>query len=172
MEELLIWRTFRKITQLLGGLGAGLAIVMILLAWKLSSGPISLAFLSPYVETALNPDPRSFRIRLDNTILTWAGWERTLDIRVVNVRAFGQNDALVASIPELSLSLSPQALMQGILAPKSIELFRPKLRLIRHRSGEFQVDFIGGSGGSDVMFRRLMADLLAAPGSDRAMSYL
>ncbi len=89
MEELLIWRTFRKITQLLGGLGAGLAIVMILLAWKLSSGPISLAFLSPYVETALNPDPRSFRIRLDNTILTWAGWERTLDIRVVNVRAFG-----------------------------------------------------------------------------------
>ncbi len=168
----MIWRTFRRIIQLIGGLGAGLAIIMILLAWKLSSGPISLAFLSPYIETALNPDPRSFRIRLDNPILTWAGWERTLDIRVVNVRAFGPNDAVVASIPELSLSLSAQALMRGILTPRSIELFRPKLRLIRHRSGRFQVDFSGGEEDSEVMFGRLMADLLAAPDPDRAMSYL
>ncbi len=172
MGEPLIWRTFRRIIQLLGGLGAGLAIIMVLLAWKLSSGPISLTFLSPYIETALNPDPRSFRIRLDNTILTWAGWERTLDIRVVNVRVFGPNDAVVASIPELSLSLSAQALMQGILTPRSIELFRPKLRLIRRLSGKFQVDFSAGEEGSDVMFRRLMADLLAAPDPGRAMSYL
>ena len=77
--------------QLLGGLGAGLAIVVVLVAWRLSSGPISLAFLTPYVEEALNGPGKNFRVTLGDTILTWAGWERTMDIRVLNVRATGKD---------------------------------------------------------------------------------
>ena len=86
----MIKRVIRGVVHLLGGLCAGLAIMMVLSAWKLSSGPISLAFLSPYVESTLATFHKSFRIRLDDTILTWAGWERALDIRVINVRALGE----------------------------------------------------------------------------------
>ena len=85
----MVTQTFRTVFQLIGGLTAGLAILTILLAWRLTLGPISLAFLSPYIERVLTTDPKSFRIGLDDTILTWAGWERSLDIRVLNVRAVG-----------------------------------------------------------------------------------
>ncbi len=158
--------------QLLGGLGAGLAIVMALVAWRLSSGPISLAFLTPYVEEALNGPGRNFRVTLDDTILTWAGWERTMDIRVVNVRATGNDGRVIASVPELSLSLSARALLKGLVAPKRIELFNPKLSLVRLADGRFQVGFGGIESASHGIFRNLLAELMASPDPDRAMSYL
>ena len=64
----MVTRTFRTLFQLIGGLTAGLAILIILLAWRLNVGPISLAFLSPYIERVLTTDPKSFRVGLDDTI--------------------------------------------------------------------------------------------------------
>ncbi|HEC14805.1 MAG TPA: hypothetical protein ENI72_03510, partial [Rhodospirillales bacterium] len=168
----LIRRTFRGMIQLLGGLGAGLAIITVLVAWRLSSGPISLAFLTPYVEKALNGPGRNFRITLGDTILTWAGWERTMDIRVVNVRAIGNDGRVIASVPELSLSFSARALLKGLVAPKRIELFNPKLSLVRLADGRFQVGFGGIENASQDILRNLLIELMAPPDPDRAMSYL
>ena len=100
----MIRRTFRGIVQLLGGLGAGLAIMLMVVAWQLSSGPISLAFLSPYIENAVNSSQPNFKLKMKDTILTWAGWERTLDIRVLEVRILKPDGSLVGSIPEVSFS--------------------------------------------------------------------
>jgi len=157
---------------LLGGLGAGLALVMLLAVWKLSSGPISLAFLSPYVENTLGNFHKSFRIRLDDTILTWAGWERTLDIRVVNVRAVTPEGSLIASIPELSLSLSAKALLEGRLAPQSIEMFRPSLKLLRRGDGSFEIAFNTDEQTSESFFQRMFEELMARPDPLNSMSYL
>ena len=158
--------------HLLGGLAAGFAIILLAAAWRLSSGPVSLAFLSPYIEDALNADHQAFRIRLDDTILTWAGWERTLDIRALNVRAIGPDGRLIASAPELSLSLSAKALMRGMLAPASIVVFRPKLRLLRHRDGRFQIGFDIDQSASDAVFKRVLLGLLSPPDPDRTVGYL
>ena len=156
----------------MGGLGAGLAIMLILLAWRLSSGPISLAFLSPYIESVLGASNRTFRIGLDDTILTWAGWERTLDIRVLNVRAIGGNGAVIARVPELSLSLSAAALVRGTVAPKSIELFGPSLRLVRHPDGHLEIGFDQSGGGAVRLFESVLAALEEDSDPDNAMSYL
>ena len=158
--------------HLLGGLAAGFAIILVAAAWRLSSGPVSLAFLSPYIEDVLNADRQAFRIRLDDTILTWAGWERTLDIRALNVRAHGPDGVLIASAPELSLSLSAKALMRGMLAPASIEVFRPKLRLLRHRDGRFQIGFDIDQSASDEVFNRVLLGLLSPPDPNRTVGYL
>ena len=156
----------------MGGLGAGLAIMMVLSAWKLSSGPISLAFLTPYIESSLATFHKSFRIRLDETILTWAGWERTLDIRVLNVRALGEGDTLIASVPEISLSLSARALMKGMIAPKSIEMFGPSLKLVRHRDGSFEVGFNSEAADSQKFMHQMFAVMLAKPDPSHPMSFL
>lgn len=158
--------------QLLGGLGAGLAIMLALSAWKLSSGPISLAFLTPYIESALNRNFQSFRIRLDDTILTWAGWERTLDFRVLEARLIGGNGDVIARAPELSLSLSARALMEGLVAPKTIELFRPKLRLVHLRDGGIEVGFSEGKGSSGKLAEGLIAEFLANPDPTSVTGYL
>jgi len=158
--------------QLLGGLGAGLAIVLVVAGWRLSSGPISLAFLSSYVETALNEGHEGFRISLDDTILTWAGWERTLDIRVINVQAFGADGHKIGGVPELSLSLSARALIRGLVAPQRIELFNPSLKLVRHPDGRLRLGFGDVKDASEDVFSLMFAELMAAPDPGRAMSYL
>ena len=159
-------RALRILIQLLAGLGAALVIVLAVLAWRLSEGPVSFAFLTPSIERALEGEQGRFRIRLDDTILAWAGWERTLDIRVLNVRAIGPDLAAIASVPEMSLSFSVQALMGGRLAPKSIELFRPTLKLIRHEDGSV------GVGGDGDLFQRMLDNLSASPEASEALSYL
>jgi len=165
-------KSIRAIIHLLGGLGAGLAILVVIAAWQLSSGPISLAFLSPYIESTLGRFHKSFQLRLDDTILTWAGWERTFDIRVINVRAFDANNVLIASIPELSLSLSAKAMLQGLIAPQSIELFRPRLRVVRHSDGSLEVGFDTDSAQSGEFTRRMINELMAPPDPSRVMTYL
>jgi len=168
----LIRRTFRGILQLLGGLAAGLAIIAMLAAWQLSSGPISLAFLSPYIENAVNAGHKSFRLSLDDTILTWAGWQRTLDIRVINVKALRPDDSLIGSVPEVSFSLSGRALLRGLIAPSSIELFGPRLRIRRGIDGTFDIGFQETEGQSGEIGRRLIGQLLAVADPANPMSYL
>lgn len=168
----MIKRTFFGVVQLLGGLGAGFAILMLLVAWRLSSGPISLSYITPYIENALNTVHPAFKFHLENTILTWAGWERTFDIRVINVRLLAAGDAVIATIPEISLSLSARALAQGKIAPKSIEMFGPRLILERQRDGTFAVAFGEPSPESDRIAKRLIQNLLTRPDPKHAMSYL
>ena len=168
----MVTRSFRTLFQLLGGLTAGLAILTVLLAWRLTLGPISLAFFSPYLERALTTDPKSFRIGLDDTILTWGGWERTLDIRALNVRAFGPGGKVIASVPELWLSLSARAMMGGLVAPKSIDLFRPSLLLIRHADSRYEVGSRQGSVGSDRLLSLMLDALQTGPDRRNALSYL
>lgn len=168
----MIKKTFRGVIQVLAGLGAGLAILVVLVAWLLSSGPISLGWLSPYVEDALNTYHKSLRVRLDDTILTWAGWDRTLDVRIVGVRALGKNDEILASIPELSVSMSARALMRGLVVPEKVELFRPRMKLIREWEGGFRLGFVKASQGADAVFSKALTDLLADSDPNNAMSYL
>ena len=168
----MIRRTFRGIVQLLGGLGAGLAIMLMVVAWQLSSGPISLGFLSPYIEAAVNSGQRNFTLKMKDTILTWAGWDRTLDIRVLDVRMIGPGGALIGQIPEVSFSLSAKALLSGIFAPRSIELFGPRLRVRRAYDGSIDIGFLETEERSVDFAQGILTQLLAAPDPKNAMSYL
>ena len=85
----MIKRTVRGAIQLVGGLGAGFAIIVLLIAWQFSRGPIPLGFLSPYIEETVNDGSREFTLKMGDTILTWAGWERALDIRVLDFLRVG-----------------------------------------------------------------------------------
>jgi len=120
------------------------------LAWRLSSGPISLAFLTPHIESALNDGVQPLKITLGDTILRWAGWERTLDIRVLGVRVAGAEGAVLAQVPEISVSLSAEAMLYGLVAPRRIEIFRPTVNIIHSPDGHFGVGVsLNDSGGGD-----------------------
>lgn len=134
-------RCCRGLLHLVAGMTAGVTIVVLVLAWHLSSGPISLGFLTPYIEDALNAKSPDVNISMGDTILTWAGWERALDIRVLNVRATDGKGVVVAAIPEISFSLSTTALIRrGAIVPKTVELFGPRLTLRRNSDGSFGID--------------------------------
>ncbi len=146
--------------------------MLMVAAWQLSSGPISLGFLSAYIETAINAGQRNFKLTMKDTILTWAGWERTLDIRVLEVKVLRPDGSLVGSVPEVSFSLSGQALLSGLLAPRSIELFGPRLRVSRSLGGDIGIGFMDTEAQSKDFALRLLDQLLAEPDKGNPMSYL
>ena len=170
---LLFRRTFVGFVQLIGGLGAGLAIITLLVAWQLNKGPVSLSFLTPYVERALNSGHRSFRLAIDDTTLTWAGWDRAIELRVKNVRAIGENGTAQARIPELSMSISGRALIRGKLAPKFIELLGPEIRVRRETSGALGIEVAADGDVTGARFATgLLGWLIKKPAPDSPMSYL
>ena len=168
----MIKRTFRILVYLLGGLTAVIAVGLAFAAWRLSQGPVSLAFLTPTVERILSDPRQPFAFRIGDTVLTWAGWERALDIRFVDVSAIGSDGAVIARVPELSVGLNVAALVRGVVAPMEVELFRPSVRLRRQPDGNLDVDFAEEGPGSDALFDRVLASLLAPPDPDNPMSYL
>ncbi|MBT4769262.1 MAG: hypothetical protein HOO00_01865 [Rhodospirillaceae bacterium] len=184
----MIRRTARFILDVFGAALAGVAILAALLVWRISTEPVSLAFLSPYLQETLSAEDGSFTIEMDDTILTWAGWERTLDINLVGIRAMGPEGALLASLPEISISLSLRALLRGMAAPTHIEVLRPHINVLLDQDGSFEFDLgrldddqaelsvieeenkVAGLTG-EIVSRRV-TDLLAPLNPNRSMGYL
>jgi hypothetical protein len=80
-----IRRTTIITLELLGAALAGASIILAFLTWRLTQeGPIHLRFLSSYVEQALIRSDQPSRIGVDDTVLTWAGWDRALEVRAIN----------------------------------------------------------------------------------------
>ena len=129
----------RSLFQLLGALFVGLLIAVTVLLWRLTDGPISLSSLVPYIEEALSDPGQGLVVRLDDTVLALGSKGRKLELRAVNVRAYGETSPdPLASIPEMALTLNGRALIRGELAPNSVTLYRPRLSLVRGIDGQIQ----------------------------------
>ncbi|MCW8914827.1 MAG: DUF3971 domain-containing protein [Magnetovibrio sp.] len=174
-NSLLVKRIIRGTVQIIGGLGVGLLVAMLLVAWRLASGPVSISFLTPYIENALSEVHKdAVKLAVDDTILTWAGWERTLDIRIVNLKTSLPTGEVIATVPEVSVSLSAKALVEGTVAPRSIEFFGPSVNVVRHHDGHFALGLEAQdatSGSSDIVASLILL-LLQDPDPGQAMSYL
>ena len=165
--------TARIALQVLGALFGVLAVVFGLAAWRLSSGPLSLGFLSPYVQESLEGEGLSYRFEFEDTVLVWAGWDRALEIRLTDVRIADTHGETIATVPAASLGLSGAALLRGAVAPTSIELLGPSLGLVRDLNG--RVHLAGAAEGmsaDDTAGDDLVADLLDPPREDHPMSRL
>ena len=169
--------TARFVTHVFAAMVAALAVGFAVFAWRLSAGPISLAYLTPYVADALRQTDSPIQVEFSDTILTWAGWDRALDIRILDVRAIGADGEVTAAAHEISISLSVPALWRGIVAPTALEIIEPSVRLVRNRDGSFEFGLgdvdrrkISGDASDSIDF--LFADLLAPPNEARAMGYL
>ena len=128
--------------EVLAATVSGFAILVLLLAWRLNQEePLRLESLTPYLETALQPGDGEYEVHIGGTRLTWAGWERTFDLRADDVRVVDPTShRVVAVVPEISITLSVRALLlHGTVAPTAIEVFRPHLTILRELDGEFRI---------------------------------
>jgi hypothetical protein len=131
----LIRRTTKIALEVLGALLAGIALLVGFLAWRLIyEGPIHMAFLAPYVERSVAEANQQFRAEIEDTVLTWAGWPRGLDLRAVNLHVKDRRDRDLAVLPQVSLTLSARAMLHGLIAPSKVEVLAPDL-MLRRRSG-------------------------------------
>ena len=166
-------RTARIALQVFGALFGVLAVLFALSAWRLSSGPLSLGFLSPYMQEALEGDDLPYHFEFEDTVLVWAGWGQALEIQLTDLRIADTDGDTLAAVPAASLGLSGAALLRGAIAPTSIELIEPRLNLVRRPDGSVHLAGTGeGVSTDDAAGDALVADLLDPPREDHPLSQL
>ena len=168
----IIGRITRMAAHLIGMLLVGSVIACGVLAWRLASGPISLAFLMPYFETALSSESGAFKTVFKDTILTWVTTKRAIDIQLVETQVLGRQGDLLAEIPELSVSLSAPALMRGRLAPKSLSIDGLRISLIRRIDGTISLDFSKEKTTSKVLIANLLHEIMQPPDKESSLGSL
>ena len=125
MMGLRAWKqTHRFFFRLLAALGAGAVVAAAAALWLIANGPVSLGFLKPYFEDALVLGDSGYRVTLGDVQLAWGGWERTIDLRALDIQVHGPGAEMVAQAPEISVTLSAKALLSGILAPTAVDLIQ------------------------------------------------
>ena len=172
----MIARTTRTVCELLAASLLGIMLLVGIAGWRLAQGPVPLDFLTPHFVRALNGQGSPFRVTIDKTNLAWAGWDRTLDIRVVGVRAVAEDGRVVANVPEMSVSVSVKGLLRGIVAPTGIDVIGATMRLGREETGAFTMA-LGDSGNQNEeanqeVINRLILAVQSAPDPDRPVTYL
>ncbi|MGZ8995182.1 MAG: hypothetical protein ACXW3P_01605, partial [Rhodospirillales bacterium] len=155
-------RSLHHLFYLLAGLVVAAVILGALAAWRLSKGPLSLGWAVPTLEHVVNRASSPLRIAIGDVILTWEGWESGLDVRFLNVGVRSEDARPVATVPEMSVALSTDALRSFRLAPTEIHLYGPRVRLVRREDGTLEVA-LADTEGAGTPFRDVLTKALAAP---------
>jgi hypothetical protein len=155
------------------------AVLMGFAAWQLSSGPISLSFLTPVLERLVNSNFEYGHLTLGDTVLTWSPEKRELDIRLIDTTLYDGSKTPVVSIPEVSLDLHAGRLLQGELVPQKVEFFNVKARLIRRQGTGVQIQLLKQEDDKDVavvpdkpIIEPIFAALTSEEGADPLFAYL
>lgn len=114
------------------------------LIWRLSQGPIDLAWLTPRLEALLNADAGAARLRIGSVGLAWEGWrkgvDRPVDLRLDGLAATDANGAPLAQIPRVELSLSFGWLLLGRIVPRAVEIDGANVHVERAQDGSVSLD--------------------------------
>ena len=137
----------------------------------LSQGPLSIAPLAPYLEDMLDDPAWPFLVRFDDAVLSWEGWRKKLDVRVVGAKFLDRQGAELISVPRMSIAFDGQALFAGQFRVIGLQLIEPRLRLLRHKDGGIEIANNDGDAGGEAR-RGLSFDpgLFGGPGGDAGMS--
>ncbi len=185
-----IRRVVRGSLWVIGGILTLSAIGVALLAWRLSTGPMPLGFLTPYLEQALTASLVGYQIELQDTHLAWDVEARNLDLRAYRVTVRESNGRVLATLPAMSVALSLQALWHGTVALTAVDLRDAHVTLIRRPDGPVRFgipaadaaqpqgeavregeDAKKAKSASEVV-TELVAALMADPNPSRPLAYL
>jgi len=123
------------------------SILLAAAAWRLSQGPVDLAWFSQRLEAAVNASGAPLRLSIGSTALVWEGFrlgvDRPLDLRLTDIRLTAPNGAQQVDLPRAAVSLSLSALLLGRVQPRALELDGPRLTLLRAPDGALSLD-LGG----------------------------
>lgn len=166
----MIRRTTRIVIEIAAAAVGVVLLITGFAAWRLTSGPIPLDFLTPYVAQALSSD--SARIEFHDTVLAWQGWRRAVEVEVRDVRVRGADGAVLASAPELAVRFSLRALARGRIEPTALDLQGAKVVVQRDVDGNLIFGVGEGQGAAGGQLPNLMSGILGPPDPDQRFGYL
>ena len=132
-------RVGRFLLRVVGVVFGGVVALVVILAIRLSRGPIDLDFLSPYLADALGAPDGSWRASIGGTQLAWDSEEDDLDLAVHDVELSARDGGAIASVPRLSVRFRVAPLFRGELRLRSVDVIAPRLTVRRNADGAFEV---------------------------------
>jgi len=128
-------RPLRYIAEIFAAL-VGIAIICgLLLAWRLSSSPISPNFLAPYLKTGIESVIPDSKVEIESILLTWSGAERALILRARNIKVNDSDNRQIADIPVFDTKISVMGLFLGQITPKELVVDHPQVKIVRSKDG-------------------------------------
>jgi hypothetical protein len=114
----------------------GVAVIVVAaLYWRLSQGPISLAFLGDSIENAINAQIPGMRISLGETEIELDTATRTPHVRAQNLVLTADDGQVLASAPKAGVALDASRLLRGVVSVTTLELIGPKVSAKRNLDG-------------------------------------
>ena len=133
-----------KLATLLFGTVLLVAVLLVLLAWRLSQGPMELDFLAARVEAALNTDGAPTQIEIGGIALAWEGFNHGLDspidLRLRDIAVVDGTGRKRLEIPRATMTLSAPALLIGRIVPRAVELDGVRLTVTRGTDDAIGID--------------------------------
>jgi hypothetical protein len=142
-----------------------------LFAWLLLTGPVSVPWLTPYLERELSTN--RLRVEIDETELR-LGEDRSLNLRAVGVRVRAPDGRPLSQLPTVDIGLSTSAmLLEGRLAVSRIDAVAPSLTLIRHPDGSIGLHERPDAAAADTFsLGGILAEFLTPSKQREDASYL
>ena len=112
-----------------GAIVLGLIVLLLVLAWRLSEGPVSLSFAENIFANYYQTKHKQFQISLDEPALKWDGRDQTLSITFEDV-LFSTNDGnIVLNAPAGRIGLSLGGLLEADITTAELNLGSANIRL-------------------------------------------
>ncbi len=150
------------VLELIAALLVITAVVAGIAVWRLSSGPVQLDFLTPYVEEAFVDQEQGMRLDVATTMLVWLPKERAVAIQVEQVRILDKQDNIIAAVPLMGIDLDVGGLFRGKVVPTGVDIIGPRLYLVRAEDGHFEIvnDPSGDTGAGEPSFGDVLPEIL------------
>jgi uncharacterized protein YhdP len=110
---------------------SALVVLVGLLLWRLSSAPVSLETVQPWVANALGDNLSGISVSIGATEAAWGGLTDLLQLRLQNVTVTADDDSGLLSVPELTAVFSVRGILGGEYVPVELRLRRPHLTVNR-----------------------------------------
>lgn len=109
--------------------GVVLLLSLLYCLWVLYQGPLSVPFLKPYIMQALNSEDTQYTMSIGDVNLELVRSIQPVKIIAKDVNFRKNDDTFAVYTPNLSLSFSVRALLNGIIAPSTVHVYHPKVSI-------------------------------------------
>jgi len=133
-----------RLATLVLGSAVVFSVLLAVAAWRLSRGPVDIAWFTHRLEAAVNDTGGPTKLSIGSTAVAWEGFrlgvDRPVDLRLTDIRLTDTSGERRVDIPRAEVSLSLGALLRGRLQPRAVELDDPRITLRRAEDSTVSID--------------------------------
>ncbi len=180
----------KYILKTLISLFAIIIILMAVIIWRISDGPVEIDGSTPLLRNVLIEQVIGKGVYFERSVLTWRRAENnplggdTLGIKFFNIESGNLETSIPFSIPVVNFEFSSTALFRGIIAPTFIEFIGLKLNLVLPKETWFEAPFnqnffvtsirenLDNFYKSEDLLARYSRQMLSPPSAQSSTGYL